>query len=326
MAERSSGPTHMSATDATTPTPDPGPVSTSPRAVEHIEPGANHHCHPHHPAAQIAAGGAPCGRGGPGHPGDTVHLSISDLARRAATSEATVVRLCQRAGFAGYPELRLALATAVGRSSAKGSPSRLIGTDVALTIHSRTSWPRSARPTARPSATRSRRWTWTCWRAWWTSYRARAASRSTASEPPVSSPSTSSSKLRRIGLSAAASTDGHLALTSAAVLTPDDVAVGISHGGETLDILDPLTKPARPIHGRAHQLLPLLPRARRRPGARPWLPTNPLFRAGAMASRTVQLAVVDCIYLAVAQRRYDGAVTALDHTSAALRSRHQGYA
>ena len=257
-------------------------------------------------------------------PGDTVHLSISDLAGRAATSEATVVRLCQRAGFAGYPELRLALATAVGRSSAKGSPSRLIGTDVgpddplpdlvakvgAADDPGHQRHDRGA-GSGRAGSRGGR-------------HIARAPHRDYGIGASGLVALDLEHKLRRIGLSAAASTDGHLALTSAAVLSPDDVAVGISHGGETLDILDPLRKlghVAAPRSGSPTTPVPPL----RPPLVLTVAAHESLFRAGAMASRTAQLAVVDCIYLAVAQRRYEGAVTALDDTSAALRSRHQGY-
>ena len=43
-----------------------------------------------------------------------------------------------------------------------------------------------------------------------------------------------------------------------------------------------------------------------------------------MASRTAQLTVVDCIYLAIAQRDYEDAVLALDRTSKALAGRRRG--
>ena len=82
---------------------------------EHIEPGAD----PVTSLRSILPSLPPAERrvaeGILAQPGDIVFLSIGDLATRASTSEATVVRLCQRAGFAGYPEMRLALATQVGR-------------------------------------------------------------------------------------------------------------------------------------------------------------------------------------------------------------------
>ena len=44
------------------------------------------------------------------HPDEVVYLSVTELAERSGTSEATVVRLCQRAGYRGYQELKIAVA------------------------------------------------------------------------------------------------------------------------------------------------------------------------------------------------------------------------
>ena len=132
-------------------------------------------------------------------------------------------------------------------------------------------------------------------------------------------------KLRRIGLPAAASVDGHLALTSAAVLTPDDLVIGLSHSGETLDVIDPVAE-AR-ARGATAVAITNYPRSSLASVADHVLTTaaqESLFRAGAMASRAAQLTVVDCIYLAVAQRNHEDVVLALDRTSAALRTRRRG--
>ena len=127
-------------------------------------------------------------------PGDIVFLSIGDLAARASTSEATVVRLCQRAGFAGYPELRLALATQVGRSRRHAPMSRIVGTDIGADdalaeIVAKVGAARRRRPSATPSSSstsgalaagHARPWP------------PLVASSSTASAPRASWPSTSS--------------------------------------------------------------------------------------------------------------------------------------
>ena len=42
-------------------------------------------------------------------------LSIGDLAERAATSAATVTRFCRMIGYSGYVEMRVGIATEVGR-------------------------------------------------------------------------------------------------------------------------------------------------------------------------------------------------------------------
>jgi hypothetical protein len=45
------------------------------------------------------------------------------------------------------------------------------------------------------------------------------------------------------------------------------------------------------------------------------------FRSGAMASRIAQLAVIDCLFVGVAQRSYDRTTTALNRTYRAVQSR-----
>ena len=49
-------------------------------------------------------------------------LGVAELARRAATSTATVVRASRRLGFEGYPALRLALAAELPRKAPAGEP------------------------------------------------------------------------------------------------------------------------------------------------------------------------------------------------------------
>ena len=58
-------------------------------------------------------------------------------------------------------------------------------------------------------------------------------------------------KLHRIGRISFVWSDAHLALTSAAVLGRDDVAIGISHTGTTIDTIDALGWPADRVPGRS---------------------------------------------------------------------------
>jgi DNA-binding MurR/RpiR family transcriptional regulator len=292
------------------------------RAAEHIEPGGN----PMTAIGTILPSLPPAERrvaeGILAAPGDIVFLSIGDLAARASTSEATVVRLCQRAGFAGYPEMRLALATQVGRSTALGSPARLVGTDIGpddpLTDI-----------VAKVGAADSRAISDTIELLDIASLGRVVQAVAAARRVEIYGIGASGlvaldleHKLRRIGLPAAASVDGHLALTSAAVVTTDDVVIGISHSGETLDVLDPVAEArARGCTTVAITNYASSSLARAADLVLTTAAQESLFRAGAMASRAAQLTVVDCIYLAVAQREYDDTITALDRTSAALRSR-----
>ncbi len=129
-------------------------------------------------------------------------------------------------------------------------------------------------------------------------------------------------KLHRIGLLAFAWPDPHAALTSAALLDDGCVAIAISHTGSTADTVDAL-RSARESGARtiaitnfvpspltAHADLVLTTAAR-----------ETTFRSGAMASRIAQLAVIDCLFVGVAQRSYDRTTTALDRTYRAVRSR-----
>ena len=49
------------------------------------------------------------------HADAAIHAPITTLAERAGTSEATIVRFCQRLGYRGYPNFRIFLARDVGR-------------------------------------------------------------------------------------------------------------------------------------------------------------------------------------------------------------------
>lgn len=56
-----------------------------------------------------------------GHPDDAVEMNVGRLAKACSCSESTVVRMCQRAGFKGYYQLRLLVAREVGDDSSTAS-------------------------------------------------------------------------------------------------------------------------------------------------------------------------------------------------------------
>lgn len=322
MAQRSAGPVAGATEVRTTDASSRGAREPLPRSAEHIEPGTN----PMVAIRTILPSLPPAERrvaeGIMAQPDDIVHLSIGDLATRASTSEATVVRLSQRAGFAGYPELRLALATQVGRSAAQRSPSTIMGTDIApddplVDI------------VAKVGAADSEAITDTVDQLDIGSLDRVVEAVAGARRVEIYGIGASGlvgidleQKLRRIGLPAAAAVDGHLALTSAAVVSAQDVVFGISHSGETLDVIDPVSE----ARSRGATTIAITNYARSSLASKADLvlttaARESLFRAGAMASRAAQLTVVDCIYLAVAQRDYEGTVLAIGRTSAALRNR-----
>ena len=129
-------------------------------------------------------------------------------------------------------------------------------------------------------------------------------------------------KLQRIGVLAMAFTDPHLALTSAALLERGDIAIAFTHGGSTIDTVDCLALAAR--RGATTVAVTNVPRSPITEVADHTLLTaarETSFRAGATASRLAQLTIVDCLFVALAQRRFDATQQALQATADAVAGR-----
>ncbi|MFC7590055.1 MurR/RpiR family transcriptional regulator [Nonomuraea antimicrobica] len=130
-----------------------------------------------------------------------------------------------------------------------------------------------------------------------------------------------SQKLLRIGLSSHPFSDAHLALTSAALLREGDVAVAISCTGETPDVLVPTRTAAEA--GASIVAITNNPRSSLADLADHTLVSagrETAFRPGALASRISQLLIVDCIFVGLAQRRYETADAAIRATRLAIDS------
>ncbi|WP_149203249.1 MurR/RpiR family transcriptional regulator [Actinotalea subterranea] len=250
-------------------------------------------------------------------------LTISRLAAEAGASQSTIVRLCQELGLDGYREFRLALVSELGRREGAAhtpvtgdiAPGDSIGTVIEKIAFADA---RAVEDTARSlSADSLEAVVEAIVQARRTDIYGVAASGIVAADLEQ--------KLHRIGRVAFAHTDTHLALTSAALLMPGDVAIGISHTGMTNDTVDALTL-AR-AQGATTVAITNAPRSDLAATADHVLLTaarETTFRSGATASRLAQLTVVDCVFVAVAQRTYDASQRALEATATALRDRRTG--
>jgi DNA-binding MurR/RpiR family transcriptional regulator len=255
-------------------------------------------------------------------PERAARLTISELARIAETSEATVVRFCRSVGVRSYPDLRIAVATWAGRADADGelplSPeiraddaladvvAKIAGSDAHAVRDTAAALDLDQLRRAIDAVAGARR----------VDIYGVGASGFVALDLQQ--------KLHRIGLVTFAWPDPHMAITSAANLRAGDVAVGLSHTGTTADTIDALSQARRngattiavtnfansPITGRADVLLCTSAQ-------------ETTFRAGAMASRIAALTVVDCLFVGVAQRNHASAVAALARTHAALQGRRR---
>lgn len=132
-------------------------------------------------------------------------------------------------------------------------------------------------------------------------------------------------RFSRIGLPATIVTDPHMQCISAAQLPPGAVAFAISHTGRTMETLNALQ-----MAKGSGAICILLSSYSQTPigriadieliaGAR-----ETAFRSEAAASRIAHLSIIDALYVAVAMRRFDGSVVALDRSNAIVEAHRLG--
>jgi len=248
-------------------------------------------------------------------PGLVARSTITELSAAAGTSEATIVRTARALGFPGYSRLRFVLAAAVARQA----PDRLVPGDLApgdplddvIAKVTRAECDALADTATQLSAERLRRVVKAVAEARRVDVYGVGASGLVATDM--------AQKLMRIGLSGQGFTDAHLALTSAALIRPGDVAVAVSCTGETPDVLAPtrvaakagattvaITNNPRSTLASLADLV-LISAGRETP-----------FRPGALASRISQLLIVDCVFVGVAKHAFETSDAALRATRDAI--------
>lgn len=255
-------------------------------------------------------------------PEAAVQATVADLATQADASQATVVRCIRAIGYAGLPELRLALAQELSRGALERERSNIAEGTInesdsldeiisKLAFHEARSIEQTGRSIDRDALDR--------------------VAHAIADGRPVTVFGVGASglaaadllqKLERIGLRCQFNADAHVQLVHAAVAAPDAVAIGLSFSGETDDVHRALSlarergamtvaitsAPRSPVATVANEVL--LSSAR-----------ESHLRAAALASRMTQLAVVDFLFVRVAQLRLNDVAPALDHTRAAVTPR-----
>lgn len=247
--------------------------------------------------------------------------TITELAQACGTSETTVIRFCRAIGFSGYPELRLTLATEAGRAQSVAQ-GRTIGSDISEDDTIQQVVEKIAFADARAVEETANQLDIEA-------LERVVAAITDARRVDVYGVGASAfvaldfqQKLHRIGRTSYAWSDAHIMLTSAAVLQPGDVAMGISHTGTTVDTIDALGLAKR--RGATTVALTNYPRSPIADVADLVLTTaarETTFRSGATASRLAQLTVIDCVFVGVAQRTYEPTREHLEATREAVRVR-----
>ncbi|MGW2276486.1 MurR/RpiR family transcriptional regulator [Streptomyces sp. NPDC001770] len=257
-----------------------------------------------------------------GDPAGCAALTVTGLAERTGTSEATVVRTARLLGYPGYRDLRLALAGLAAHQQSGRAPA--VTADIAVDDP-------IADVVAKLAQDEQQTLADTAAGLDTGQLSAVVTAAATARRIDIYGAGASSlvgqdlaQKLLRIGLIAHAHTDPHLAVTNAVQLRPGDLAIAITHSGSTSDVIEPL----RAAFDRGATTVAITGR----PGGAVTQYADHVLttatsreselRPAAMSSRTSQLLVVDCLFIGIAQRTYETAAPALSASYEALAHRH----
>ncbi len=251
-------------------------------------------------------------------PEAAAHASIVDLAERTGTSTATVTRFSRALGFKGYANLRVAVATETGRAEQarwETDISRDIAPgdnlDVALKVIA-TADTRAIQATAAGLDMAA--------------VERVAAAIASAGRVEIFGLGSSGTagremafRLERIRVPVWSRSDTHTALTNAALLGPGDVAIGLSHSGRTVEVIETLAEAAD--HGALTVAVTSYPRSPLAESADVVFTTavhETTFRVAALSALHSTLLVLDLIYVAVAQRTYERTTEAFELTVRAV--------
>jgi DNA-binding MurR/RpiR family transcriptional regulator len=250
-------------------------------------------------------------------------LSIGELAEKAGASPATVTRFCRTIGYPGYMELRVGIATDVGRSGSLDSWTSEIGEFgpndspedlLRMLISSHTKALREATSAIDLTVITE------------------AARRITLSSHVdiygvVGSAMLAEElqgRLYRIGVPAYAWSEVHAGLTSAAIHGPDTVAIGISTTGRTDETIEMLAEASRAgAFTVAITNDPTSPLAELADRSIVTSIYEQFLQPDDLSAKHGQLLVLDLLYLLVAQENFDRSSAKLAASARAVSSHRQ---
>ncbi|GAA5191604.1 MurR/RpiR family transcriptional regulator [Rugosimonospora acidiphila] len=252
-------------------------------------------------------------------PTSAARATIVELAERSGTSPATVTRFCRALGFEGYADLRLDIASETGRAARSAGWSVDIGREIQpndpLDRVLQQIIAADTRALADTSALLDLR-------------AIERAADALAASSRIDLYGIGGSGLvgaemqlclHRIGLATWSWTDLHNGLASAALLSAGDVAIAVSHSGQTRETIEVLAEAGS--HGATTVALTGFPHSPLADVADIVLlhaMQATTFRPDALSGRHPQLVVLDLLYIAVAQRTHDRSHAAFQATARAV--------
>ncbi len=254
------------------------------------------------------------------HPRKVVQCTITGLAQECDVSESTVVRFCKSLGLDGYKEFRIAVAQELGAMGPelvstefeaapeiKTLAEEVFSNSVGALEATLAALDYNAVSRAIDALAEAKR----------VDFYGAGPSNVVAMDAYI--------KFMRIGMSAGFDGNTYLQAVSAATLAAGDVAVAISYSGSTRDTIDALTiardAGATTVAITNFSDMPICEAADIVICTRA---DEELFRGGAMASRTAQLAVIDLIFAGTLGRKRDVFTAQFERTRAALFTKLRG--
>lgn len=249
------------------------------------------------------------------NPAIVLDMTISQLAEACGTSVASVVRFCQAVGVSGYAELRMALATELGKEAAQFGSGMTLGAEIARTdtLEEMAAKVASLEMLAIEETVSSLNFK---------SLERVVAALDKAERILLFGIGASHfvaqdlhHKLFRVGRNVFVMADAHEAWSAALLSPKHTVAIGFSHSGATADTVEFIDIARR--KGAFTVAVTGAPESPLAKAAEASLVTHAresALRAGAMVSRIAQLVLVDCLFLGVARLRYEQTIDALRRT------------
>ncbi|MCF1598162.1 MurR/RpiR family transcriptional regulator [Streptomyces muensis] len=245
-------------------------------------------------------------------PAAVTHCSAAELGRRTGTSQATVTRFCRAIGLDSYQHLLIELAQERGRGEVSDWGSAEIGPDISpddslervVQVVGSADLRAIQQTIERIDLDALERAAQALARARRIDVYGVGGSGAVAQETET--------RLFRIGCQVRGWTEVHGAATSAALLTPADVAIGISHSGATRETLEPFEMAKE--RGATTIAITTDPRSPLAKAADIRLisaTSETSFRTGSIGGRHSVLMIVDCLYVRVGQVSYQRASASL---------------
>ena len=238
-----------------------------------------------------------------GHPEDAIRLSVTEVAARAGASEATVVRLCKKAGFQGFQELKIRMMRDLV------PPIRAIHEEVDIddTVGAVVQKVFSSSVAALEETGRALDLESLERAAGIIDDAGRVLLFGVGNSGLVALDA--AERLLRLGVQVVAETGGHDQAVRATLLGPGDAVVAVSHSGATRDVIEGVEiarrRGARVI-AVSHQLRS--PLASLCDVVLTTAAQETAFRTEAMAARLAMLTILDAVFVLVSLRRYDDTV------------------